>query len=640
VTSLSVTLGVAIWLLQAPVSIPGANLFQNSSLRDLLITTDIPRPELKNSTEITVEEAGMIANLQKVHLDGFLGALPGFTIPFALPALMLVLTTIVFYIYPTYLSRRKQLQKNIKEVDPIFHEDIQTLIQQADITSSPIVLINYNLESPYGQVFGFRNRYILSLNNRMRLLFRKKVDQFRLIILHELAHIKNGDIERTYFTQAIWLITLPIIFIPPLVNAYLFLTKVLSSDVINNGFNLLNLTEKFLPLFIVQILRAIIMSYLLLAIKNSLLRVRETYADWRVAFWNRPAWEALIHTLEIQKQQIQKGNLWNKIWRTHPNLAERLILLQQPTNLFLVRFDLVFFVGLMLGYIINHMAMLSSHFIAVVYMGVETMVWYLAPWIVSWGGEQAFHVFLSIRIMVLLAIFAIFLLIPALLVSGTLGLQVQRHVIAEMQQHRADLSDYIFLGRWAFLLAISIEVAFILSPLPHFYTIGTTVSTLENEVILFVTGVIGSILPIWAWLSYIRFFTKSLLGKHQSKSAPKSKSRLLTMLASGMFWVLYTPVIGGRVLLMMIMLSSKINLDTGVYPLSGIAVFGGLSFFLASIVIFVLGLCLTWLLVQTFQFVQKNQCASCGNTIKQSYTVGHICEHCGENLATWLFICP
>lgn len=123
-------------------------------------------------------------------------------IPAVLALGILILSTAIYRSYPSYIRRRKKLQKITHAQKPSLINSIRALSDLANV-SPPLIEIEARSRSTVGQVFGFRKQYSLRLGGRMELLMRKAHDRFQAIILHELAHIANGDVGRTYFTQAL-----------------------------------------------------------------------------------------------------------------------------------------------------------------------------------------------------------------------------------------------------------------------------------------------------------------------------------------------------------------------------------------------------------------------------------------------------
>ena len=64
-------------------------------------------------------------------------------------------------------------------------------------------------------MFGHAGRSYLALNGGLVTRFYKDRELFRIIVLHELAHIRNADVSKTYFAVAISAMRLKIARICP-----------------------------------------------------------------------------------------------------------------------------------------------------------------------------------------------------------------------------------------------------------------------------------------------------------------------------------------------------------------------------------------------------------------------------------------
>lgn len=47
-----------------------------------------------------------------------------------------------------------------------------------------------------------------------------------------------------------------------------------------------------------------------------------------------------------------------------------------------------------------------------------------------------------------------------------------------------------------------------------------------------------------------------------------------------------------------------------------------------------------WLLVEAGVLLSRRRCTACNQHTSQRRAVGHVCEHCGSELAGWLFAEP
>jgi hypothetical protein len=91
-----------------------------------------------------------------------------------------------------------------------------------------------------------------------------------------------------------------------------------------------------------------------------LLRVREFYADWRVAAWGMDAHiQRLIESKATQQDAQPQSRLF------HPSLKQRLAVLQNPAGLFHVPPDLALTVGFLLGFVVSGLDTLAFKILAI-----------------------------------------------------------------------------------------------------------------------------------------------------------------------------------------------------------------------------------------------------------------------------------
>src|SRR3972149_184327 len=69
---------------------------------------------------------------------------------------------------------------------------------------SPKVEISDGLKGTDAQAYGTGGAYFLALDGGYRILRKTKPNLFKALIKHELAHIANHDIARSYFSDALW----------------------------------------------------------------------------------------------------------------------------------------------------------------------------------------------------------------------------------------------------------------------------------------------------------------------------------------------------------------------------------------------------------------------------------------------------
>ncbi len=144
-------------------------------------------------------------------------------------------------------------------------------------------------------------------------LFSKDRVRFRAIVLHELAHLRNADVNKTYFALATWWAFVIVALVPFAVISAVGFAQ--NPDVL---------------LTIDKAWRVLVMTVLLFLILAATLRVREFYADVRAAIWENSA-VPLLRVLNLS--EMPKSRL-HRVTHVHPDPREGDRTLNEPDRLF------------------------------------------------------------------------------------------------------------------------------------------------------------------------------------------------------------------------------------------------------------------------------------------------------------------
>ncbi len=137
--------------------------------------------------------------------------------------------------------------------------------------------------------------------------------------------------------------------------------------------------------------------------------------------------------------------------------------------------------------------------------------------------------------------FPLFLLISGVLIyigyllTKTIGIQVQRETIADMENQVMQLRSYGRLAKSAGWLSAGIQVGLFLIPVGYIFP------TTWQSAALTIGWFTLFFLMTWLWLAYIRALTQIVLGAHVGRADPKRGKRLITILSSVSLAVLYPP---------------------------------------------------------------------------------------------------
>src|SRR5262249_14360752 len=111
-------------------------------------------------------------------------------------------------------------------------DELLDICQAASLPNPPIFVWN-PVAAGLPLAFGRGGRYYVALSGSFIVrYFYSDRHAFRAILLHELAHIRNGDISKTYLVLALWLAFLTTTIAPSLFIALWLLTYFHLSDAI------------------------------------------------------------------------------------------------------------------------------------------------------------------------------------------------------------------------------------------------------------------------------------------------------------------------------------------------------------------------------------------------------------------------
>ena len=226
--------------------------------------------------------------------------------------LILFLTAgVIYLLIPNWLIWRRQLTPFTADDDPNIVSCLTELCREAGFSSAPVFLSDPLNPNVGGFAFGRIGRRYVALNGGLLAQYHVDPARFRAIVRHELAHLKNNDVDKTYFAVAASLAFVLVAFIPLGIS---LIDDVFFGEDLVFGLNLA--------------WRGIVIAgyvYLTLA---ALLRTREIYADIRASIWDGES-----GTLrEILSKPARKNRF--AFLGFHPDPVLRLRSFDEPHRLF------------------------------------------------------------------------------------------------------------------------------------------------------------------------------------------------------------------------------------------------------------------------------------------------------------------
>jgi Zn-dependent protease with chaperone function len=241
-------------------------------------------------------------------------------------SLITLITAIVIYWWlPTWKIKRSKLRPLNDQAVAGITAYLTELCQIAGLPHPPQFFWNALDQTKEGYAFGRYNSAYVYLPRGVITSYKQNLPEFRAIVLHELAHIRNGDVHRIYFSFAIW---------------WAFLATALPLFA-------LSLIQSSPARMISMGGRVLFLYFLIRLIHSSVIRVREYYADLRSAIWSKD-FSTLKLALEsaIHSNSEAKTSQWRRMWLTHPALSDRRQILENPNPLLSMSFWTAFATGI------------------------------------------------------------------------------------------------------------------------------------------------------------------------------------------------------------------------------------------------------------------------------------------------------
>jgi Zn-dependent protease with chaperone function len=238
--------------------------------------------------------------------------------------LVILVAAAFYYLYPAWKLRTGRLEPISSAELPELEHELRSIVQTARL-SEPLVFVWNPLATGLPVVFGHRGKYYVALSGSFIVQnFYRDRDSFRAILLHEMAHIHNGDVHKTYFTMSLCLAFITTTLAPALLVVFYRLATLRWMDAA--------------PLLLSGILwtGVIVLSGL------AVLRAREYYADVRASVWGQ------VRQIDrvLAALSAPAGEGWRRYLQFHPHPRERRQVVEDPSRLLGLNFAGAFGIGI------------------------------------------------------------------------------------------------------------------------------------------------------------------------------------------------------------------------------------------------------------------------------------------------------
>ena len=258
--------------------------------------------------------------------------------------------------------------------------------------------------------FGTKNNIYIGISRGLVTKFRSDIDGFKSIFLHEMGHIANKDVEKTYLADSTWkslFLTLSIPFGISLLYA-IYLTSSMLFFGILEGYSMDYIISRINPgraslLFGGVILYFLIFLGIVYVLRKQIIRLREFYADAKVLEWEESP-EEIIKTLEefsgefkpkiepillrkrisMAKRIIPKlieelREKFGILTKVHPSVSERIQVLKNNADLFVPSLWVAFAIGFFYCLIVFDSLLIKSLISDTFWVAVTENVEYSLP---------------------------------------------------------------------------------------------------------------------------------------------------------------------------------------------------------------------------------------------------------------------
>ncbi|WP_030264997.1 M48 family metalloprotease [Streptomyces violens] len=271
------------------------------------------------------------------------------------PVLMVIVAAVLMWAIPAWKARRgRVVPLEAVDGDGSVRGALTELAATAGLERAPQVVVDPAAASAGAVVFGSNRRPVLCLHGGLLVRARTDPEGFRAVLLHEFAHIRNGDVTLTYLTVALWRAFLGVVLLP-----YVALMLGLS---VWMGLFALGLRAPLSPEKMVGIdstwplmarllgLAGVLVLLVHLA-RADVLRSREIHADLTAVRWGAAPHHWAAHAVGHGAAAAPRGAVrrlrasFAELLRTHPRWDLRRDALADPAELFGVRALPMFLTG-------------------------------------------------------------------------------------------------------------------------------------------------------------------------------------------------------------------------------------------------------------------------------------------------------
>jgi Zn-dependent protease with chaperone function len=217
----------------------------------------------------------------------------------------------IYWLFPAWKIRHDGLRSLKSEDAPGVVACLDKLCCEVGLSPHPVFMWNPLNPTSNALAFGRHGRYYVAVTAGLIKSFSTDRSGFQAVVLHELAHLRNADVAKTYFTVSIWQAFVGTSLVPLGLSLFWH-----GGDWEAIFYSLWYITASTATVYLTR---------------NAVLRARELYADVRASVWDGPS-GSLGRVL--QALPTPKHSRWRALLRVHPEPSARLHTLDNTHQLF------------------------------------------------------------------------------------------------------------------------------------------------------------------------------------------------------------------------------------------------------------------------------------------------------------------
>ncbi|GAA0571306.1 hypothetical protein GCM10010172_64710 [Paractinoplanes ferrugineus] len=266
-----------------------------------------------------------------------------------------VLTVVLYLLHPWWLVRSRRMRPL---TDPDVVAELDRLATEAGLEPAPEWLLGPYSAAGGGQAFGLPWCYRVCLDVGLLVRYELDLDGFRSVVRHELAHLTNRDVGRTYLTVALWW-SFVVLAVSP------FVAVTLNPGVLRDQLGWTADAEgRSSPQVAYRMIALLVLTLTGFLLRNAILRAREVCADATAAGvpGAGPALTRVLRQLPWPPR-IRRRVVPERLARLgpHPPPAERIAAVGEPATPVATTWWELTGLGFMVGLALNDVGLLVGN---------------------------------------------------------------------------------------------------------------------------------------------------------------------------------------------------------------------------------------------------------------------------------------